>query len=195
MFTVHVDLASDQIQLLPVGDSPSDSSAALAALFSSNGPTAQDLAITIETLTMPASNSGSSGSSSQNGTSGGDAGGNSGHGGDGNTDTVTLITGSSDGSGGGNGHDDGSGLGGGSSSASNDNFYFAKGYGGDAVVPEIHEDAPAQDGDTIAEAFDALQFANALSATGNDDVIMFDTSNVVTIRSFNTMGHVDTALG
>ena len=194
MFTVHVDFASDQIQLLPVGDSPSDSSAALAALFSSNGPTAQDLAITIETLTMPASNSGSSGSSSQNGTCGGDAGGNSGHGGDGNTDTVTLIMGSSDGSGVGNGHDDGSGLGGGSSSA-NDNFYFAKGYGGDAVVPEIHEDAPAQDGNTIAEAFDALQFANALSATGNDDVIMFDTSNVVTIRSFNTMGHVDTALG
>ena len=198
MYTVHVDLASDQIHLLSANDSQSGTDSTAFSVLAFSGPTAQDVAITIETLTCPSSNLNGSGSPHLNGTSGSDGNSSSHYSG---SDSITLLTGArlddSIGSSGSTDHtkdDEGSGQGGGSSMASNDNFHFAKGFGGDAVAPEIHEETAAHDANPITEAFDALQFANALSATGNDDVIVFDTSNVVTIRSFNTMGHGDPGL-
>jgi hypothetical protein len=69
--------------------------------------------------------------------------------------------------------------------AGNDNFDFSA-----TVLAPVVDDAalhPAVSGiDTIASAFDALQLANALNLDANGDVIVFDTSNVVTIKSLTT---------
>lgn len=69
--------------------------------------------------------------------------------------------------------------------AGNDNFDFS------AMPPALAADdaifhQPAGTSDTIASAFDALHLANALNLDANGDVIVFDTSNVVTIKSLTT---------
>jgi hypothetical protein len=62
---------------------------------------------------------------------------------------------------------------------------FAQGFGNDALEPaptggpETH----ITDASAVAAAFDALQFANALYVEVNQDVIVFDTTNVVIIRT------------
>ena len=207
LFTVHVDLAGDQIHLLLANEQSLTCGDGAASQVLATGPSAQDLAITIETLAYPANNSSGKGTAHSNVDSTGQSDSGSSH--DNATENLTLFSASklsatSDSDA--NSPDDRHGHGrhetgsddtandAASAAASNDNFHFAQGYGGDAVSPEIHEEALAGDVSHIAEAFDALQFANALSATGNDDILMFDTSNVVTIRSFNTLGHGDSGL-
>lgn len=131
------------------------------------------------------SGSGSGGSSGSSGGSGDDGSGDlyssfasdgkSGSGGDDDDDRGS----SSSGKGGGSGHDDAS-----------DNLIFVSGFGNDIAdyVDEDHFfDDIATTGDPIADAFDALQFANALSDAGNLEVITFDASNVVVIRDFETL--------
>ena len=39
----------------------------------------------------------------------------------------------------------------------------------------------------VADMFDALQFANALHDNGNGEVIVFEASNLVVIRDFETL--------
>ena len=72
-----------------------------------------------------------------------------------------------------------------------DNLIFVPGFGNDIsdYVDEqqmFDEQAPSQD--AIADAFDALQYANALNDSINMEVITFDATNVVVIRDFETLG-------
>ena len=67
-----------------------------------------------------------------------------------------------------------------------DNLSFAVGYGNDAA--DYYEDEHEFDvSDPVADMFDALQFANALSESGNGEVIVFEASNVVVIRDFEIL--------
>jgi hypothetical protein len=87
----------------------------------------------------------------------------------------------------GDGHQDGQ-DGPSGNSGSGDGFLFVSGYGNDVAdyyeEEHIFEDAG---GDPLLDAFDALQFANALSDAGNMEVMTFDASNVVMIRDFETL--------
>lgn len=72
-----------------------------------------------------------------------------------------------------------------------DNLIFVPGFGNDIsdYVDEqqmFDEQAPSHD--AIADAFDALQYANALNDSINMEVITFDATNVVVIRDFETLG-------
>ena len=75
---------------------------------------------------------------------------------------------------------------GGSGNDSGDTLAFAFGYGNDAA--DYHEDEHVFDvTEPITDMFDALQFANALSDNGNGEVIVFEASNLVVIRDFETL--------
>lgn len=81
-------------------------------------------------------------------------------------------------------------LGGGGSPGSGhdggDNLAIAAGYGND--VADYYEDEHVFDvTEPIVDMFDALQFANALSENGNGEVIVFEASNLVVIRDFETL--------
>ena len=67
-----------------------------------------------------------------------------------------------------------------------DNLAFSVGYGNE--VDNYYEDEHVFDvAEPVADMFDALQFANALSDNGNGEVIVFEASNLVVIRDFETL--------
>ena len=67
-----------------------------------------------------------------------------------------------------------------------DNLAFSVGYGNDAA--DYYDDDHEFDADEpVTDMFDALQFANALSDNGNGEVIVFEASNLVVIRDFETL--------
>ncbi len=75
--------------------------------------------------------------------------------------------------------------------SSSDGLIFVPGYGNDIAdyVDETHLfDDTTLLHDPIADAFDALQYANALYEGSNMEVITFDASNIVVIRDFETLG-------
>ncbi len=79
-------------------------------------------------------------------------------------------------SGSGNGHDD----------VDYDNLAFGAGFGND--IADYHEDEHVFDvEEPVADMFDALQFANALGENGNGEVLVFEASNLVVIRDFETL--------
>ena len=84
---------------------------------------------------------------------------------------------------------DGGGTGGDVSAS--DNLIFVPGFGNDIsdyVDEQQMFDEQALSQDAIADAFDALQYANALNDSINMEVITFDATNVVVIRDFETLG-------
>lgn len=83
---------------------------------------------------------------------------------------------------------------GGGNHGSAEKLIFVSGYGND--IADYHDEdhlfdhlggASGASADPMAEAFDALQFANALSHSGNMEVITFDTSNVAIIKDFEML--------
>ena len=80
----------------------------------------------------------------------------------------------------------GSGSSGGGIDDNYDNLAFSVGYGNE--VDNYYEDEHVFDvAEPVADMFDALQFANALSDNGNGEVIVFEASNLVVIRDFETL--------
>ena len=127
--------------------------------------------------------SSTSGSSSNSGSGSENSG--SGSGGDGgslnyavNNDSAFDISGSGSAGSGSSGS--------GSGKVEGDNLAFAVGYGNDAA--DYYEDEHVFDVTApIADMFDALQFANALHDNGNGEVLVFEASNLVVIRDFETL--------
>jgi hypothetical protein len=66
---------------------------------------------------------------------------------------------------------------------------FAAGFGNDVGDYISPEEQAALIPEPISVLFEALQFANAFNDAANSDVMLFDTSNVVTISQFNSSGH------
>ncbi len=80
----------------------------------------------------------------------------------------------------------GSGASGSGKDGGYDNLAFSVGYGND--VEDYYEDDHVFDvAEPVADMFDALQFANALHDNGNGEVLVFDASNLVVIRDFETL--------
>ena len=203
--TIHLDFARDLIQMLPANDDHGGAGGTSNAALAYDGPTAQDVAITIEIYTgSPAgSNSGPSSGGAPIDSASANSSSGSGSSCDPALDTLVALGDSghsgsqaNSGTNSGNGGNAADHIGQGSDAppAVNDNIIFMHGYGNDAAVP-VADNVPVEDAiDPVAAAFEALQFANALCAAGNDDVMIFDTSNVVTIRSFHEIGTPDTIL-
>lgn len=63
---------------------------------------------------------------------------------------------------------------------------FAGGYGNDITDYISAEEQAASVPEPIAILFEALQFANAFDDAANNDVLVFDTTNVVTISQFRS---------
>lgn len=81
--------------------------------------------------------------------------------------------------------------------AASETLSYATGFGNDApdAALAVTAEPDSAEAGAVAAAFDALQFANALYVEVNQDVIVFDTTNVVVIRT-NTPGTPpDEALG
>jgi hypothetical protein len=180
-------------------------------------PTVHDVAA-LEAMATPVpdlgnsgSNSGSSSGSEHSGSGGGSSG--SGSPDDGLSSALVMDdhsggsgssgsgghsgSGSSGGSSSGGGHDSG-GDSGNLNTSANDNspagtfdhpMTFAAGYGNDISDYVSPEEQAALIPEPISVLFEALQFANAFNDTANSDVMMFDTSNVVTISQFDSSGH------
>ena len=203
-----VDFDTDLIHIT----APCDGGAAVAATTTggltealyANAPTASDVA-SLEAYATASnatdgSNSNCNTSSSSN--SGSDSSQGSGSGA-GSSDLHDLSSISSSGKG--SEYDDGdnnpgSGNGHGGSNydhtADNDNggdgaLGFASGYGNDIGDYMTAEEQAALVPEPISILFEALQFANAFSDTANDDVMIFDGSNVVTISQLRPLDQND----
>ncbi len=180
------DSSSSQVAIIVT--TPTEPDASLTGQSSDAGTTmslvvvdlASDLIRVFDTVQFEISGSTSSTSGSSSNSGSGSSNSGSGSGSDvgsinyaANTDNAVDNSGSGS-------------SGSGSVKDSGDTLAFAVGYGNDAA--DYYEDEHAFDvAEPMTDMFNALQFANALSDNGNGEVLVFEASNLVVIRDFETL--------